>query len=133
MLGDKVVARIGCAVAWRTVADLKVGCRGTAAIDEAMSGAPVREANAVPGPHHRFTVIVDQRDLAFNHEDKFVLDRVTMEQGGDGAWRQRDEIDPKGRYTEPISQHAFDPPGHAGRKGLGIDGRPRPWLNAPPV
>lgn len=80
-LCNKVVARIGGAVARRAIADLKVGCRCSAAIDEAVSGAAVRKADAVPSPHHRFPIIVHQRDLAFNHEDKFVLDRVTMKQG----------------------------------------------------
>src|SRR6185295_7091565 len=85
--GREVVARIGYGVAGVPIADLEIGGVRGGAIDEVMRGAAGGKTEAHPRRELLLAVLGEEGELAFEHENEFVLPAVAVEQRRGGTGR----------------------------------------------
>src|SRR4029077_15208518 len=86
-LGDHVDVRINAAVLWVGIADLEHLGRPARLVDQMVAiGVAPPEGGAVAGTQHLFAGVGDQRQLALQHPDEFVLVAVPVTLAGPGAW-----------------------------------------------
>ena len=105
------------------IADFEVACRRAAAIDEVMRiRLAGRIARAIAGAKRLLAGVGDERQLAFQHIDKFVLERVPVPQRRLAACRQRHEIDAESRQAARVAETALHAITHTRPIGLRISG-----------
>src|SRR5579862_4634553 len=119
----QVVVGIERDVAALAVADLEIARRRRASIHEVMRVALARRvARAFASAKGLLAVVRGKHNLAFDHVDELVLQRVPMAQRRLAAGRKRYEIDAEARKPACITQAMLDAVAHARAEWLGVCG-----------
>src|SRR5437773_6910975 len=117
----QVVVGIEPHVAIDAVADFQVLCRPRRAVDEVVRVALARRiARAHAGLQHLLAGTGHEVDLAFEHVDEFVFQRVPMAQCRLAAGTELHQVDAELGQAAGISQAPFRAIAHPRLEGLGI-------------
>src|SRR4029453_1719695 len=114
----EVVVGIERVVAFRPVADLEVSCGSAAPIDEVVRVfRPGGITGAHSGGEYLLALAGDEHDLAREHIDELVLQRVPVTKRRLAARTKRDEVDAELGEAAGVAQLALRTVSHAGTKG----------------